>query len=141
MCMSSPAVRSVNLTVTRINEDNLLNTVVIGSILLAIFLTLISLTIFTKASALGIAAGAGIAIINFVWQRSIMQRVLGLHIRRPRMYALARYLLRLGITGLILYYLITSGLFSLWGLLVGLSTVVLMILICTVYFAIYHKGD
>lgn len=125
----------------RISEDNLLNTVVIGSVALAALLSLTTLVLMSGKVALGIAAGAGIAILNFVWQRSIMQRVLGLHIGRPTMYATIRYLLRLGITALLLYYILTSGHFSLFGLLMGLSVVVLTIVLCTLYFAIQHKGD
>lgn len=139
--MSSPDARSASSIVIRISEDNLLNTVVIGSTALAVLLALAALVLLSGKVALGIAAGAGIAILNFVWQRSIMQRVLGLHIGRPTMYATVRYLLRLGITALLLYYILTSGHFSLFGLLTGLSVVVLTIVLCTLYFAIQHKGD
>ncbi len=141
MFMSLPAGRLVNWTVTRITEDNLLTVVVVGSTSLALLLSVGSFILSTRAVGLGIAAGAGIAILNFVWQRSIMQRVLGLQIGRPTAYAIMRYLLRLGITAILLYFILTSGLFSLTGLLAGLSVVVVMIVLCTVYFAIQHKGD
>lgn len=125
----------------RITEDNLLNAVIIGSTALALLLSVSGFFMVGSALAYGIAAGAVIAILNFVWQRSIMQRVLGLQIGRPAAYATVRYMLRLGITAIALYYILTSGQFSLSGLLVGLSVVVLMIVFCTIYFAIQHKGD
>lgn len=139
--MSSPAGRSANWIVARISEDNLLSVVVTGSIILALVLTAGCLVLDNRPTAFGIAAGAGIAILNFVWQRSVMQRVLGLQPNRPAAYATLRYLLRLGLTAILLYYILTSGLFSVTGLLVGLSVVVVLILFCTAYFAIQHKGD
>ncbi len=139
--MSLPAARSASWIMIKFNEDNLLNSVVIGSALLAFILTVIAFILLSRNFAFGIAAGSSIAILNFVWQRNIMQRVLGLQLGRPKMYALLRYLLRLSITALLLYYILTSGLFSVAGLLIGLSVVVLMIVICTIYFAIQHKGD
>ena len=126
---------------TRINEDNLLNTVVIGSIVLSAIMSLAGCVLFSWKTGLGIAAGSSIATINFIWQRNIMQRVLGLQLSRPTAYASARYLLRLSITAVLLYFILTSGLFSITGLLVGLSVIVMMIVLCTVYFAIQHKGD
>ncbi len=104
---------------------------------MALTLTVGCFLFSTAAVAFGIAAGAGIAILNFVWQRNIMQRVLGLQINRPAAYTTIRYLLRLCLTALLLYYILTSGLFSVTGLLVGLSVVVLLIIFCTAYFAIH----
>jgi len=141
MSISLPAVRSANWTMIRINEDNLLNTVVIGSVLLSAIMSLVGCALFNWKTGLGIAAGSSIATINFIWQRNIMQRVLALDLNRPTTYASVRYLLRLTITAFLLYFILTSGLFSLTGLLLGLSVVVMMIVLCTVYFAIQHKGD
>jgi len=127
--------------VIRINEDNLLTVVVIGSILLSTALALSGFALYGHKTGYGIIAGAGIAIINFVWQRTIIQRVLGLHINRPVAYTSVRYLLRLTVTAVLLYFILTSGLFSVTGLFVGLSVIVIMIAFCTVYFTIHHKGD
>lgn len=139
--MLLPAARSVNWTMIRINEDNLLSTVVIGSIFLSVIMTVGCFAFFSWKTGMGIAAGSGIATVNFIWQRNIMQRVLGLELSRPTAYATVRYLLRLAVTAFLLYFILTSGFFSVTGLLVGLSVVVLMIVFCTVYFAIQHKGD
>lgn len=141
MSTSLPAARSANWIVIRINEDNLLTTVVFGSVALSIILSLAGFALFNVRTGLGIAAGASIATLNFVWQRNIMQRVLGLQLSRPTAYASVRYLLRLSVTAFVLYFILTSGFFAVSGLLVGLSVVVMMIVLCTVYFAIQHKGD
>lgn len=141
MSMSLPAARSASWTVIRITEANLLNAVVLGSSALALLLAVGAFLAVGHSTGYGIAAGAAIAILNFIWQRNIMQRILGLQLGRPAAYATVRYLLRLAITAVLLYYILTSGHFSLTGLLVGLSVVVLTIVFCTVYFAIQHKGD
>lgn len=125
----------------RINEDNLLTAVVVGSTIIAALLTVAAIALFSWQNGCGVAAGAGIAIINFIWQRSIMQRVLTLQFSRPAAYVSVRYLLRLTLTAIVLYFILTSGFFTVSGLLVGLSVVVLMIILCTVYFSIQHKGD
>lgn len=129
------------MIVNKITEENLLTVVTAGSAVLALISSLTGFTLHSKAMGFGIAAGAGIALLNFAWQRSIMKRILSLQVHRPAMHAIVRYLLRLGITAIALYYLLTSGYFSLTGVLLGLSVVVITIICCTVYFAIQRKGD
>lgn len=139
--MSLPAEKSANSTVIKINDDNLLKAVTIGSIVLSLLTSITALIFSTRAVAYGIAAGSAIAIINFVWQRTVMQRILGLQHGRPVAFAQIRYLLRLTLSALALYLILTSKLFSLPGLLVGLSVVVITIVCATVFIAIQHKGD
>lgn len=125
----------------KIHENNLLTVVTVGSTALALLLSLSGALLFSTPLGLGIIAGSGIAIVNFVWLRSIMQRVLSLQTGRPTIYATVRYLLRLGVSAVLLYFILVSGMFSLTGLLVGLSVVVIMISICTLLFLIQNKGD
>ncbi len=139
--MLLPVGRSANWTVIKISEDNLLTTVIKGSLVLASVLTVSGLLISGTSMALGIAAGSLTVLFNFVWQRSIMHRVLTLKPGRPTLYASIRYILRLSITAVILYSILVSGRFSVFGLLLGLSVVMLTIVICTILFAIQHKGD
>ena len=141
MFISSLAARSANWTVTKITEDNLLSTVIKGSTILALLFSVSGFLIYSVEMAMGIAAGSTIAVINFIWQRSIMQKILHYQPGRPAFHATLRYLLRLSITALLLYFIIISGFFSVAGLLLGLSVVVVMIVFCTVYFAIQNKGD
>lgn len=129
------------MTVIKINEENLLAAVTKGSAILAFLFSVTGLVVYGIPMALGISAGSAIAVVNFIWQKNIMQRVLVLQTGRPTVYATMRYLLRLGITGILIYLILISGYFSVAGLLVGLSVVVIMIVICTVYFSIQHKGD
>lgn len=125
----------------KISEDNLLTSVIVGSTGLSVLLALLGTIVFSMSTGLGIAAGSAIAIINFIWQRSIMRRALLMQHGRPTIFTSVRYLLRLGIAAIALYFILTSGKFSLTGLFVGLSVVVITIIICTSLCAIQNKGD
>jgi hypothetical protein len=125
----------------KINEDNLLTAVITGSTILLLTSGLVSFLFISRPVSYGILAGGLIAVINFVWQRSVMRRVLSIQPAKPAAFVTARYVLRLGITAVLLYQILTSGYFSVAGLFVGLSVVVIMIVIFTVYLAIQNKGD
>ena len=63
----------------------------------------------------------------------MLQRILGLMPARPNLYAQLRFVLRIAVTGLVLYVIITSGWFSLAGLLAGLSVIVANIITLSIY--------
>lgn len=125
----------------RIDDNNILKVILIGSITLALTFTLLGFIFFTSREGFGVLAGAAITILNFAWQRSVLQRLLGLEIGNPTRYSTVRYLLRLVITAVTLYYIIISGYFSIYGLLAGLSVVMATIVISSICFAIQNKGD
>lgn len=83
------------------------------------FLTLAGWTLFSAKVGLGALAGGCIAIANFFWIRNVLQRILGQLPAKATMYAQLRFIARLSVTGLLLYLIITSGRFSLIGLLSG----------------------
>jgi len=95
---------------------------------------------YTTPVGLGILAGGSIAIINFVWQRRTLRQLLDSQAAPTASSAALRYLLRLSITAVILYAVLTSGHFSIIALLVGLSVIVAVIIALTLYSAFY-KGD
>ncbi len=123
-----------------INEDNLFAVIIKGSLGLLAVLTLGSLALFSAKASLGVLAGGTIAIVNFLWMRSVLQRILGLLPANPSRYALMRYIGRMTVTGLALYFVLTSGWFSLAGLLVGLSIIVVNILALSLYRALSTGG-
>lgn len=125
---------------TRINEDNLYAVIIKGSIGLLAVLTLGSLALFSGKTALGILAGGSIAIVNFLWMRNVLQRLLGLLPAKAQQYVLMRYIARLTVIGCALYFVLTSGLFSLAGLLTGLSIIVINILALSLYRALRTGG-
>ena len=125
---------------TAINEDNLFAVIIKGSLCLLAVLTIGSLALFSGKAALGVLAGGTIAIVNFLWMRNVLQRILGLLPANPNRYALMRYIGRMTVTGFALYFVLTTGWFSLAGVLTGLSIIVINILALSLYRALSTGG-
>jgi hypothetical protein len=123
-----------------INEDNLFAVIVKGSLGLLVFMTLAGWSLFSAKVGLGVLAGGCIAIANFFWIRNVLQRILGQMPANASMYAQLRLIGRLSVTGLLLYFIITSGWFSLAGLFVGLSVIVINIIALSLYSALRAGG-
>lgn len=123
-----------------INEDNLLAIIIKMSLALLTILTIVGFTFFSIKIGLGILAGGLIAVVNFLWMRNVLQRILGLLPAKPGLYAQLRFIVRISVTGFVLYLLITSGWFSLAGLLVGLSVIVANIIALSLYCALRTGG-
>lgn len=123
-----------------INEDNLFAVIIKGSLGLIAFLTLAGWALFSLQIGLGVLAGGCIAIANFFWIRNVLQRILGQLPANAAMYAQLRFIARLSLTGLLLYFIITSGWFSLVGLFVGLSVIVINIIALSLYSALRAGG-
>ncbi len=123
-----------------INEDNLFAVIIKGSLGLLVFLTVAGWALFSRQVGLGALVGGCIAIANFFWIRNVMQRILGQPSGRATLYAQIRFIARLTITGLLLYFIITSGWFSLIGVFVGLSVIVINIIALSLYSALRAGG-
>ncbi len=125
---------------TAINEDNLFSVIIKGSLGLLAVLVLGAFVLFSCKAALGVLAGGVIAIVNFLWMRNVLQRILGLLPVNAQRYALMRYIARMTVTGCALYFVLTSGWFSLAGTLVGLSIIVVNIISLSLYRAMRTGG-
>jgi hypothetical protein len=125
---------------TAINEDNLFAVIIKGSLALLAVLSAAGFILFSIKAGLGVLAGGIIAIVNFAWLRNMLQRILGLMPARPGLYAQLRFVARFAVTGLVLYVIITSGRFSLAGVLVGLSVIVANIIALSIYSALRTGG-
>lgn len=125
---------------TTINEARLPAVILQSSVVLLAIATAAGFLFYTAPVGLGILAGGSIAIINFVWQRRTLRQLLDHQIAPSAGSAAVRYLLRLSITAVMLYAILTSGRFSIIALLVGLSVIVAVIIALTLYSAFY-KGD
>ena len=125
---------------TAINEDNLFSVIIKGSLGLLTVLTFAGCVFFSQKTGMGILAGGIIAIVNFLWMRNVLQRILCLLPAKPNLYAQIRFLARISITGFCLYLMIVSGWFSLSGLLVGLSVIVANITALSIYGALRAGG-
>jgi hypothetical protein len=125
---------------TAINEDNLFAVIIKGSLGLLTVLTVGGYVLFSGKVANGILAGGFIAIVNFLWMRNVLQRILGLLPTNANRYALMRYIARMTVTGCALYFVLTSAWFSLAGVLTGLSIIVANILALSLYRALCTGG-
>lgn len=123
-----------------INEDNIFAVIIKGSLGLLVILTVTAFIMFSGKTALGVLAGGTIAIINFLWMRNALQRILGLLPLNATRYAMMRYIARMTATGCALYFVITSELFSLAGILVGLSIIVINIIALSLYRVVSTGG-
>lgn len=125
-----------------INEEQLPAQIIRFSLVLLIVSTLVGFFLISGSVGLGIFAGGSIAIINFIWQRRTLSRMLGQQISATPGSAVGRYLFRLSLTGCMLYLILTSGSVSVFGLLAGLSIIVAVIVFFTLYAAFHKdKGD
>lgn len=125
---------------TVIDEDKLFGRIVTGSLGLLAVLTIAALTMFSKKAALGVLAGGTIAVVNFFWLRSVLQRILGQLPARPVLQAQLKFVARISVTGFIIYLIIVSGWFSLTGLIIGLSVIVANIIALSLYGALRPGG-
>jgi hypothetical protein len=125
---------------TAINEDNLFAVIIKGSLALLAVLSAAGFILFSVKAGLGVLAGGIIAVVNFAWLRNVLQRILGLMPARPDLYAQIRFVARIAVIGLVLYAIITSGWFSLAGLLVGLSVIVANIIALSIYSVLRTGG-
>jgi hypothetical protein len=81
--------------------------------------------------SLGILIGGLISIVNFHWLYRNLLSVFAKHLARARTALMLRYYLRLAITALVLFWVISDALVDVIGLVIGLSVVVLNIVLTT----------
>lgn len=123
-----------------IHEDNLVATLIRGSALLLLALSLAALTFFSRRAALGVLAGGLIGMINFLWMRSMLVRLLAGLPSRPAHRAVFGFVLRMTVITLAICPPLASGYLSPLALLTGLSVIVLTILLLALYSALRQKG-
>lgn len=124
----------------RINEDNIFAVIVFGSLLLLVILVIVGLTFYSTKTGLGILVGGMIAIMNFLWMRNVLQRILISPPAKPTIYSQLRFIARISVTGILLYAIMVSGWVSLAGLLVGLSVIVANIIAISIIRALGTGG-
>jgi hypothetical protein len=99
-------------------------------ILLAV---LVAGSLFLRSTrfSLGILLGGLISIVNFHWLYRNLLSVFQKHLNRARAALMLRYYLRLAVTTIALYWIISRNLINVIGLVIGLSVVVLNIVLTT----------
>lgn len=124
------------------NDDLLPKMLLVSSLLTLLFIVGICVLLFTSSVALSAFAGGVVAIVNLLWQRKALSALLQLTpVDRPMLSALIRFFIRLSLTAVALYLIITAKWFSLWGLLAGLSAPVICLFGLTFYIALASKEN
>jgi hypothetical protein len=124
----------------KIDENNIFTVLTIGSSLLLLILAVAGLFLVSRSFAAGVVAGGLVAIGNCHWLYSILQRAMGLPARQAVRFAQLRYLLRLAIIAVLVSLLILYVHVSIFGLILGLSVLVITIVAVTVYMATLNGG-
>jgi len=128
------------MKMTPVFEDNIFAVIIKGSLGLLALLTASGCAVFSMSTGMSILTGGAIALINFLWLRNVIQRLLTLLPGKPVFYVQSRFFLRIILTGFVLYAVITSGWCSIVPLLLGLSIIVANIVALSIYGALRAGG-
>jgi len=124
----------------KIDENNIFTVLTIGSSLLLLILAVGGLFLVSRSFAAGIVAGGLLAIANCHWLYAILQRAMRLPPGQAVRFAQLRYFLRLAIIAILVSLLILYVKVSIFGLILGLSVIVITIMAVTVYMATLNGG-
>lgn len=102
-------------------------------------LTLISFFFMPRKFALGMLLGGFISIVNFHWLVRDLRKAFRSISEKSNSAVMFKYYIRFAVTAIALYFIITRDIVDIIGLLIGLSTVVIAIVITTV--ALYSKKN
>jgi hypothetical protein len=122
------------------NDEKIIYVLHAGNWIVLVLLFVAGWLLFSLHFAAGLAAGGLLAIANFFWLHGIIRRTVRLPKVKAQGYALSRYLLRLVIIGVIVWFLIVRFDLNMIGLLVGLSVPVMSIFTFTIY-RLISKGS
>ena len=102
-------------------------------------LTLISFFFMPRKFALGMLLGGFISVVNFHWLVRDLRKAFRSLSEKSNSAVMFKYYIRFAVTAIALYFIITGDIVDIIGLLIGLSTVVIAIVITTV--ALYSKKN
>ena len=125
---------------TRITEDNIFPKLIKGSLLMSVVAGAASALIFSPRFGISLLAGGLLATANFLWLRRGLETSLQLTPGIASRFATLRFLLRLAIMALLLYVLIVQIGADIFGLLLGLSVLVINIIIFSIYLSTRKGG-
>ena len=100
-----------------------------------IILTIIfipSLIFGTFKFALGVLLGGFISILNFYWMERSLRRVFEKLTGNVKGAVVFRYFIRLALTAIVLFFLISNDTVNIIGLIIGLSVVVITIVVTVI---------
>lgn len=128
------------MTGTRLNEDNIFSWLVGGSLLVSAVLGAACALLVSVRFGGSLLVGGLLATANFVWLRRGLEATLRQHVGNATRFATVRYLMRLAVMAVLLYFLIVRVGVDIFGLLVGLSVLVLNITAFSIYLSTRKGG-
>lgn len=128
------------MTGTRINEDNIYQVLVAAALGLTLVLTLAGSVLVSVRFGWSTLAGGLLATANFYRMRQGLAVALNLLPANPSRYALLRYLGRIAVLAVILYVLIVRLHAEIFGLLLGLSVLVINIVLISIFLSTRKGG-
>jgi hypothetical protein len=123
----------------KITENNIFRFIATGNWVLLGIMVIAALVFGSYRFAGGVLAGGLIAIVNCYWLYSILHRTMQLPVKKAVRFAQTRYLIRLALIAVVVSILIVYYGIDVFGLLLGLSVLVITIFGITI-FLITHKG-
>jgi hypothetical protein len=124
----------------KINENNIFTILTLCSTALTILFAVTGLIVVSLRFAAGVATGGFVAIANCHWLYNILQRAMQLPARQAVRFAQLRYVIRLLIIAVIVTLLILYVKIDIFGLLLGLSVVVISIIVMAIHMATHNGG-
>ncbi|GFO67410.1 hypothetical protein GMLC_09890 [Geomonas limicola] len=125
---------------TKINETNLFPKLVTGSLLMSAVLAVLTALLVSLKFGLSLLAGGLLATANFIWLRRGLESVLALTPSLAPKLATLRFILRLAIMAGFLYLLIVVLGADIFGILIGLSILVINIILFSIYLSTRKGG-
>jgi hypothetical protein len=104
---------------------------VINWIMLGAFV-LVSQILFSSLFTLGVLLGGFISIVNYHWLNHDLKKVFQTLDDRAKTRVMFKYYIRFGVAAVVLYFIISSHIVDVIGLLVGLSIVLINIVLTAV---------
>jgi len=125
--------------VNRTEKDPLQKRLELTNWIILGILTLISFFFMPRKFALGMLLGGFISIVNFHWLVRDLRKAFRSLSEKSNSVVMFKYYIRFAVTAIALYFIITGDIVDIIGLLIGLSTVVIAIVITTV--TLYSKKN
>ncbi|MCK4535067.1 MAG: ATP synthase subunit I [Syntrophobacterales bacterium] len=100
-------------------------------VVLGVFLVL-SLLFLPGRFTLGVLLGGLISIVNFHWLSRDLRGTFLKHADRAKPFMMAKYYIRFIVTGIVLFFVITRAPADVFGLLLGLSLVVINVILTVI---------
>ena len=100
-------------------------------VMLGVILTL-SFLFLPGRFALGVLLGGLVSIVNFYWLSRDLKNTLLRHADRAKPFMMVKYYIRFIVTGVVLFVVITRAPVDIFGLVLGLSVVVINVIVTVV---------